>query len=159
MITCSICNRNFKNPNSLRSHRSEFHRRNRKDDDKASTIEHDDLEDGAGIDYENTDSTSTYEDEDMIVCSAQNKSTDFNLETLLDYPKFLKMICKGILNGSFPISKDLLTKLKAHAPFIRNIAVKRIKRLRHLLDNHASRDSALQLVMLVYQQSIIIFKK
>lgn len=159
MITCSICNRHFKNHNSLRSHRSEFHRRNRKEDDQASTIEHDNLEDGVSVDYENSVSTSEYEDEDMIVCSAQNKTTDFDLENLLEYPKFLKMICKGILNGSFPISKDLLTKLKAHAPFIRNIAVIRIKRLRHLLNNHASRDSALHLVILVYQQSMIIFKK
>ena len=159
MITCSICNRHFKNRNSLRCHRSQFHRRNEKDDDPDTAIEHDDWEDDASTNSKPFDSTSTYEEEDMIDGSAQDKSNDLDHKTLLNHPKFLKMICKGILNGSIPISEDLLSKLKTHAPMIRDIAVIRIQRMKLLLDDKASRDSALQLIMLVYRESINIFKK
>ena len=157
MITCSICNRHFKNRNSLRCHRSQFHRRNEKDDDPDTTIEHDDWEDDASTISKPFDSTSTYEEEDMIDSPAQDLDLDHNI--LLNQPKFLKMICKGILNGSIPISEDLLSKLKTHAPMIRDIAVIRIQRMKLLLDDQASRDSALQLIMLVYRESINIFKK
>ena len=157
MITCSICNRHFKNRNSLRCHRSQFHRRNEKDNDPDTTIEHDDWEDDASTISKPFDSTSTYEEEDMIDSPAQDLDLDHNI--LLNQPKFLKMICKGILNGSIPISEDLLSKLKTHAPMIRDIAVIRIQRMKLLLDDKASRDSALQLIMLVYRESINIFKK
>ena len=157
MITCSICNRHFKNRNSLRCHRSQFHRRNEKDDDPDTTIEHDDWEDDASTISKPFDSTSTYEEEDMIDSPAQDLDLDHNI--LLNQPKFLKMICKGILNGSIPISEDLLSKLKTHAPMIRDIAAIRIQRMKLLLDDQASRDSALQLIMLVYRESINIFKK
>ena len=157
MITCSICNRHFKNRNSLRCHRSQFHRRNEKDDDPDTTIEHDDWEDDASTISKPFDSTSTYEEEDMIDSPAQDLDLDHKI--LLNQPKFLKMICKGILNGSIPISEDLLSKLKTHAPMIRDIAVIRIQRMKLLLDDKASRDSALQLIMLVYRESINIFKK
>ena len=157
MITCSICNRHFKNRNSLRCHRSQFHRRNEKDNDPDTTIEHDYWEDDASTISKPFDSTSTYEEEDMIDSPAQDLDLDHNI--LLNQPKFLKMICKGILNGSIPISEDLLSKLKTHAPMIRDIAVIRIQRMKLLLDDKASRDSALQLIMLVYRESINIFKK
>ena len=157
MITCSICNRHFKNRNSLRCHRSQFHRRNEKDNDPDTTIEHDYWEDDASTISKPFDSTSTYEEEDMLDSPAQDLDLDHNI--LLNQPKFLKMICKGILNGSIPISEDLLSKLKTHAPMIRDIAAIRIQRMKLLLDDQASRDSALQLIMLVYRESINIFKK
>lgn len=157
MIICSICNRYFKNRNSLRCHRSQFHRRNEKDDDQGTAIEHDDSEDDVSTDSKPFDNTSTYEEDDMIVNPAED--LDFNHITLLNHPKFLKMICKGILDGSIPINNDLLSKLKPHAPLIRDIAVIRIQRVKLLLDDQASDlDSVLQLIMLVYHESISTFK-
>ena len=158
MITCSICNRNFKNRNSLRCHRSQFHRRNEKDNDPDTTIEHDYWEDDASTISKPFDSTSTYEEEDMIDSPAQDLDLDHQI--LLNHPKFLKMICKGILNGSIPISEDLLSKLKTHAALIRDIAVIRIQRVKLLLDDQASdSDPVLQLILMVYHDSINIFEK
>ena len=79
-------------------------------------------------------------------------------QILLNHPKFLKMICKGILNGSIPISEDLLSKLKTHAALIRDIAVIRIQRVKLLLDDQASdSDPVFQLILMVYHDSINIF--
>ena len=158
MIPCSSCNRYFKNRNSLRCHRSQFHRRNEKDDDLGTAIEHDNWENDVSTDSRPFDSTSTYEEEDTIDNPAQDLDLDHNI--LRNHPKFLKMICKGILNRSIPINEDLRTKLKTHATLIRDIAVIRIQKMRDLLDDQASDpDMILQLILMVYHESINPFKK
>ena len=76
---------------------------------------------------------------------------DFNHDVLINHPKFLKMICKGILDKSIPITDEQRLRLQSYADDIREIARIRIHRL------NVNRE-LLQLLMNTLQECITAFE-
>ena len=168
MVSCAICKRNFKSGNSLRSHRSRFHDSNREKVSDVQSLSNDPYESknlwSGGLDKSrkkngerNIDGNTSDEeamvvdDEDMRDCSALDMNVYYSKRELINNPKLFKMICKGILDESIPISSDQRVKLKPYAENIREIARIRIHRVN--IEN-----DLLQLLMITLQECVTSFE-
>ena len=154
MVSCPICNRDFKSSNSMRSHRSRFHDAGPEKDINIqnSSNESDESNDEHVYRYNIDNGTNiTNEEEETMDNSEHDGCIDFNHDVLINHPKFLKMICKGILDKSIPITDEQRLRLQSYADDIREIARIRIHRL------NVNRE-LLQLLMNTLQECITAFE-
>lgn len=137
MATCKICDREFTNSRSLASHVYKYHQNNAPEESNM---------DDQIVSENNPESGS------RRVRTGDNELS-FGYSVMLKHPKFLKMICKGILDGSIPMSQALRSKLLVYADEIREIARVRVHKVIPFIG-----ERLIHLIMTVYHESIDVFK-
>ena len=145
MVHCLICNKDFASGNSLRSHRSRYHRQS-DTNAKDSTESEENIQSSRfrrmNTDEKSQDSTeeksqssrhveeTTNEEDDephrdtLSSKSKRRRRNEFNINIVnaAKYPNLIHMLCKCILEGDIPMTKEQKKILKAEADIIRQIA-------------------------------------
>ena len=93
--------------------------------------------------------------------SGNNSTPEKSYHNLLNNPKFLKMVCKGILDGSMPLEKDLTFQLKPYSDKVREISESRVHKIKQILKDYQdvpqSYQTLLQLIEKAYKENAAIF--
>ena len=102
MAYCTTCSKTFKNPKSLASHRYTYHKptHNNVVEDKPSTS--------------------------AVPVRSEEKRVKINIANAAFYPKLIKMLCKCVLHGQIPMTKEQKKVLKSQRKIIRQIAKARV---------------------------------
>ena len=146
MAICKICDREFSNSRSLASHVHKYHQNNtseikmRSDESKMIEIR--------------SENVSNMMESGSRTVQTKQVELSFGYHDLLNHPKFLKMICKGILDSSIPMTRELRSKLLFYADEIREIARVRVHKIMPFIG-----ERLIHLIMSVYYESIDMFKK
>ena len=93
--------------------------------------------------------------------SGSNSIPEKNYHNLLNNPKFLKMVCKGLLDGSMPLGKNLTFQLKPYGDKVREIAGSRVPKINQILKNYQDTSQSyytlLELIENAYKENVEIF--
>ena len=71
------------------------------------------------------------------------------------------MVCKGILDGSMPLKKNLTFQLKPYGDKVREIAGSRVHKIKQILKNYQDTSQSyytlLQLIEDAYKENVAVF--
>ncbi len=125
MVHCVICNKDFASGNSLRSHRSRYHRQsdtNTKDSTESeeniqsSHFRHMDTDEKSQDSTEEKSQSSRHIEETIhgeddephrdTLSSKRRNQLKINIANAAKYSNLIRILCKCILEGDIPITKE-----------------------------------------------------
>ena len=152
MAYCSVCDKAFKTVQSLASHRYAYHKDTKGDtqsDTKSAQSDNEstqsDNESVTQLNYESPKRSrlskqinkSTQADiesgTDMEYERPKRLSKQININTAVSFPKLVKYLCKFIIEGDLPLTKNHVKMLKPDACVIRQIAHGRVSERQKLI--------------------------
>ena len=109
MAYCTTCSKTFKNPKSLANHRYTYHKPTHTNivEDKPSTS--------------------------ATPVESEGNRVKINIANAACYPKLIKMLCKCVLHGYIPVTKEQKKVLKSQRKIIRQIAKARVAQAQKLI--------------------------